>query len=73
MVSASAFYIIADLTMADELHGLVGITVVVFVISFFVATMFTEVRSKNVVVYNAEASPNGSHKFLLKYRVYLIF
>lgn len=43
--SAFLFYIVADATLADELHGLVGITVIVCVISFFVATMFTEVSS----------------------------
>lgn len=44
LVSTLLFYICADASLGDELHGLVGISVLVFMVSFFVATMFTEVR-----------------------------
>lgn len=44
LLSAFLFYMVAKATIEDELHGLVGITLVVFCLSVFVATMFTEVN-----------------------------
>lgn len=50
LVSAFLFYACADAALGSELHGLVGVTVVVYVLAFFVAAMFTEVRAKGVVL-----------------------
>ena len=43
LASTFLFYICADASLGDELHGLAGISVIVYLVSFFVATMFTEV------------------------------
>lgn len=45
LTSTFVFYLCVDEMLSDELHGLVGITLVTFVVSLFVANMFTEVRS----------------------------
>lgn len=43
LVSTFLFYVVADATMADELHGLVAVSITVFLLSLFVSSMFTEV------------------------------
>lgn len=43
LVSTMLFYICTEATIADKLHGIVGISALVFVVAFFVAKMFTEV------------------------------
>lgn len=50
LVSTVLFYVCAEATMSDELHGLVAISVLVFIVAFFVAKMFTEVRERERAV-----------------------
>lgn len=45
LACAVLFYVCANATMADSLHGLVAPTVVVYLCAFFIAKMFTEVSS----------------------------
>lgn len=45
LTSTFVFYLCVDEMLADELHGLVGVTLVTFLVSLFVANMFTEVRT----------------------------
>lgn len=55
LVSTLLFYVCADATLGDELHGLVAISVIVYLTSFFVATMFTEVSG----MYGITSFPFG--------------
>lgn len=57
MVSTLLFYVCADATLGDELHGLVSISIIVYLISFFVATMFTEVSA--MYMYDITSFPFG--------------
>ncbi|CAN0389685.1 unnamed protein product, partial [Discosporangium mesarthrocarpum] len=43
LVSTFAFYTVADSQLGSEVHGMVGITVLVAIVSFFIGKMFTEV------------------------------
>lgn len=43
LVSTLLFYVVADATMAEELHGLVAVSMIVFLLSLFVGSLFTEV------------------------------
>ncbi|CAM9740665.1 unnamed protein product, partial [Pylaiella littoralis] len=43
LVSTVLFYVVVEATISDQLHGIVAISVLVFIVAFFVATMFTEV------------------------------
>lgn len=59
LVSTVLFYVCAEATMEDELHGIVAVSVLVFIVAFFVAKMFTEVSwqlrrmfSKNAGLFN---------------------
>lgn len=45
LVTTVLFYVCAEASMADELHGIVAISVLVYIVAFFVAKMFTEVSS----------------------------
>lgn len=45
LVSTVLFYVCAEATMSDKLHGIVAVSVLVFIVAFFVAKMFTEVSS----------------------------
>eukprot|EP00903_Cladosiphon_okamuranus_P019573 g18001.t1 len=43
LVSTVLFYICAEATISEELHGIVAVSLLVCAVSFFVAKMFTEV------------------------------
>lgn len=45
LASTFLFYVSADAALGDKLHGLVGPTIVVFLLTSFVAKMFTEVKN----------------------------
>ncbi|CAM9740877.1 unnamed protein product [Ascophyllum nodosum] len=44
LLSTYLFYVVADAILADQLHGLIWVTFVVFSLSIFTATMFIEKR-----------------------------
>ena len=43
LASALAFYVAADKLQGNELHGLIGPTLIVGVLAYFMARMFTDV------------------------------
>lgn len=45
LISAILFYVWADLILADKLHGLVIVTLIVYLMAYFVAKMFVEVSA----------------------------
>ena len=61
LLSTYLFYVVADAILADQLHGLIWVTFVVFSLSIFTATMFIEVskqktNNKNVFLLLSNSS-----------------
>ncbi|CAM9190959.1 unnamed protein product, partial [Ectocarpus sp. 12 AP-2014] len=61
LVSTVLFYVCAEATISDELHGMVAISVLVFIVAFFVANMFTEVRGRLRSCYSRLNWGGGVH------------
>lgn len=49
LVSTLLFYLCAEATLGDQLHGIVGISVVVYLAAYFVAKMFTEASPQHTI------------------------